>query len=106
MATSDLNLSQSVVRDELEKLTVPQLAQLLEKFGYRIEDHWFGDDLLADDDQDAIVYRVLKDGTAITGDDFNTREGALTHARNLVMENWTEQSWEVLHDFRKSLASE
>ena len=95
-----------VVRAELEEFTVPQLARLLEEFGYRIEDHWFGVDLLAEDDPDAITYQVLKDGTAITGHDFNTFEGALAHARNLVVENWTEWSWELLHDFRRFLASE
>src|SRR5262245_40950194 len=88
-----MDMRHSVVRDELEQFTVPQLARLLEEFGYRIEDYWFGHDLLAEDDQDAIFYRVLKDGTAITGYDFNTYKGAQAHARNLVVENWTQRSW-------------
>src|SRR5262245_7411333 len=102
-----IDLSKSVVRDELDEFSPPQLARLVEKFGYRIEHHWSGDDLLAEDDENAVLYRVLRDGVTVTGFDFNTFEKALTHARDLVVENWVEEwDWNVLHDFRESLASE
>lgn len=103
--TGDKEEASVVVRAILQEFDLSQLSTLLERFGYRIEYWWSSQDLLADDNPDAILYQVLKDGDPITGYEFNTYEDALAHAQRHAVRNWSESYWVVLHEFRKSLVS-